>query len=163
MQGTVCNAGEAASVLGSGGSPGEGNGYPLQLFLSGKFHGQKSLAGYSLGVPRAGHDSATKPPPAAAQGEAGCAAPGEPESGVRALRAEHPRAVSPCHLPGSCLPVLWEKPRFPLGASSPSRPGAGMCPRRVVKAGHPLATSTQRLGTYPWDRKLLLTDISSSL
>ena len=28
--------------------PGEGNGNPLQYFLSGKFHGQGSLVGYSL-------------------------------------------------------------------------------------------------------------------
>ena len=27
--------------------PGERNGYPLQLFLPGEFHGQRSLAGYS--------------------------------------------------------------------------------------------------------------------
>ena len=28
-------------------SPGEGNGNPLQLFLPGEFHGQRSLADYS--------------------------------------------------------------------------------------------------------------------
>ena len=35
------------SILGSGRSPGGGNGNPLWSFLPGKFHGQKSLAGYS--------------------------------------------------------------------------------------------------------------------
>ena len=34
-------------IPGSGRSPGEGNGNPL-VFLPGKFHGQRSLAGYSL-------------------------------------------------------------------------------------------------------------------
>ena len=28
--------------------PGEENGYPIQLFLPRKFHGQRSLVGYSL-------------------------------------------------------------------------------------------------------------------
>ena len=31
-----------------GRSPGEGNGYLLQYFLPGEFHGQRSLADYSL-------------------------------------------------------------------------------------------------------------------
>ena len=35
------------SIPGLGRSPGEGNGYPLQYLFSGKFHGQKSLAGCS--------------------------------------------------------------------------------------------------------------------
>ena len=41
------NAGDAGSIPGSGRSPGEGNGYPLQVFLPGKSHGQKSLVDYS--------------------------------------------------------------------------------------------------------------------
>ena len=43
------NAGDAAdagSISGSGRSPGEGNGNPLQ-YSSGKSHGRKSLVGYS--------------------------------------------------------------------------------------------------------------------
>ena len=36
----------AGSTSGSGRSPGEGNGNPLQLFLPGEFHGQKNLMGY---------------------------------------------------------------------------------------------------------------------
>ena len=39
------NAGEARSIPGSGRSPGEGDGNPV--FLPGKFHGQRSLAGCS--------------------------------------------------------------------------------------------------------------------
>ena len=44
------NAGDirdVGSFPGSGGSPGGGHGNPLQLFLSGESHGQRSLAGYS--------------------------------------------------------------------------------------------------------------------
>ena len=39
------NAGNVGSVLGSGRSPGEGNGNPHQDSCLGKSHGQKSLAG----------------------------------------------------------------------------------------------------------------------
>ena len=46
------NAGDARDAgltPGSGRSPGEGNGNPLQYsFLPGEFHGQRSLVGYSL-------------------------------------------------------------------------------------------------------------------
>ena len=34
-------------ILGLGRSPGEGYGNPVQYFLPGKFHRQRSLAGYS--------------------------------------------------------------------------------------------------------------------
>ena len=40
------NVGDPGSIPGSGRSPGEGNGN-LPVFLSGEFHGQKSLAGYN--------------------------------------------------------------------------------------------------------------------
>jgi len=43
----VGDAGEAGLIPGSGRSPGEGNGNPLQYTLPGKSHGQRSLAGYS--------------------------------------------------------------------------------------------------------------------
>ena len=44
----ACNTGDLDSVPGSGRSPGEGNGYPLQYsFLPGEFHGQRNLAGYN--------------------------------------------------------------------------------------------------------------------
>ena len=42
-----CNAGDAASIPGSGRYPGEGNGYPQPEFLSGESHGQRRLVGYS--------------------------------------------------------------------------------------------------------------------
>ena len=44
----ACNAGDTGGlglIPGSQRSPGEGNGYPLQL--PGKSHGQRSLAGHS--------------------------------------------------------------------------------------------------------------------
>ena len=44
---SACNAGDLASIPELGRSLGEGNGNPLQLFLPGEFHGQRSLADYS--------------------------------------------------------------------------------------------------------------------
>ena len=44
---SACIAKDLGSIPGSGRSPGEGNGNPLQLFLPGESHGQRSLAGYS--------------------------------------------------------------------------------------------------------------------
>ena len=38
------NAGDLGSIPGSGRSPGEGNGNPVQVVLPGKSHGQRSLA-----------------------------------------------------------------------------------------------------------------------
>ena len=35
------------SIPGLGKFPGVGNGKPIPVFLPGKFHGQKSLVGYS--------------------------------------------------------------------------------------------------------------------
>ena len=43
----LANAGDASSIPRSRRSPGGGNGNPLQYTLLGKFHGQRSLAGYS--------------------------------------------------------------------------------------------------------------------
>ena len=40
-----CNAGDPGSIPGSGKSPGEENGNPLQY--PGESHGQRSLMGYS--------------------------------------------------------------------------------------------------------------------
>ena len=70
MQGAVCNAGDVASVLESGASPGEGNGYPLQYFCLENSMDREDWRATVLGITRAGHDSATTPPPAAAHGEA---------------------------------------------------------------------------------------------
>ena len=44
----ACNAGDQGLIPGSGRSPGEENGNPLQLFLPGESHGQRRLVGYSL-------------------------------------------------------------------------------------------------------------------
>ena len=46
---STCNAGDLGLIPGLGGSPGEGNGYPLRtpVFLSGEFHGRRSLVGHS--------------------------------------------------------------------------------------------------------------------
>ena len=41
------SAGDPDSIPGSGRSPGEGNGNPLQYSCLGKPHGQRSLVGYS--------------------------------------------------------------------------------------------------------------------
>ena len=41
------DARDPASIPGCGRFPGEGNGNPLPVFLPGKFHGERSLAGYS--------------------------------------------------------------------------------------------------------------------
>ena len=41
------DARDPASIPGCGRFPGEGNGNPLPVFLPGKFHGERSLVGYS--------------------------------------------------------------------------------------------------------------------
>jgi len=38
---------ESKSILGLGRSPGERSGNPTPIFLPGKSHGQRSLAGYN--------------------------------------------------------------------------------------------------------------------
>ena len=53
----ACNVGDIGSIPGSGRSPGEGNGEPLQYSC----HGQRSLAGYSpWGNQRIRQDLVTK-------------------------------------------------------------------------------------------------------
>ena len=44
---SICNARDLDSILGSGRSPGEGNGNPLQYSCRENPHGQRSLVGYS--------------------------------------------------------------------------------------------------------------------
>ena len=44
---SACNAGDLGSIPGSGRSPGEGNGNPLQYSCLEKSHGQTSLVDYS--------------------------------------------------------------------------------------------------------------------
>ena len=47
---SACNAGDLGLIPGLGKSPGKGNGLPTPVFLPGKFHGQRILAGYGHGV-----------------------------------------------------------------------------------------------------------------
>ena len=50
VKNSPANAGDIRDVgliPGLGRFPGEGNGNPLQVFFPGKFHGQRSLVGYS--------------------------------------------------------------------------------------------------------------------
>ena len=50
---STCNAGvtgDSGSIPGSGRTPGERQGKPLQYFLPGESHGLRSLEGYSLRV-----------------------------------------------------------------------------------------------------------------
>ena len=55
------SAGDTGSVPGPGRSPGGGISKPTPIFLPGKSHRQRSLAGYSpCSHKRAGHDLATK-------------------------------------------------------------------------------------------------------
>ena len=49
-----CDAGDPGSIPGSGGCPGGGNGNPV--FLPGRFHGQRSMAGSSPCDCRVEHD-----------------------------------------------------------------------------------------------------------
>ena len=58
---SVFNAGDTGSIPGSGRSPREEKWPPTLVFLPGKPHGQRTLAGYSpWGHKRVGHDLATK-------------------------------------------------------------------------------------------------------
>ena len=56
---SACNAGEPGSIPGLGRSSGEENCNPLQYFLPGESHGQRSLVDYSSWGCRVGHDWAT--------------------------------------------------------------------------------------------------------
>jgi len=44
----ACNAEDPGSIPGLRRSPGEGNWLPTPVFLPGKFHGQRSLAGHTV-------------------------------------------------------------------------------------------------------------------
>ena len=47
LKASVCNVGDAGSIPGWGRFPGEGKWQPTPVLLPGKFHGWKSLVGYS--------------------------------------------------------------------------------------------------------------------
>ena len=44
---SACNVGDPGLIPGFGRSPGDENGYPLQLFLPEESHGQRNLVGCS--------------------------------------------------------------------------------------------------------------------
>ena len=55
------NPGNVGSIPGSGRSPGGGEWQPNLVFLPGKSHGQRSLAGlWSIGSQRVGHGLVTE-------------------------------------------------------------------------------------------------------
>ena len=60
---SACNAGDLGSIPGSGKSPGEGNGNPLQYSCLENPVDRGAWQATVLGVARVGHDLATKPPP----------------------------------------------------------------------------------------------------
>ena len=65
---SACNAGDLGLIPGSGRSPGEGNGNPLQYSFLENPMDREALQATAHGVARAGHDLVTKPPPKLFQG-----------------------------------------------------------------------------------------------
>ena len=59
----VCNVGELGWIPGSGRSLGKGNGNPLQYSCLGNLMDREAWQATVHGVPRVGHNLATKPPP----------------------------------------------------------------------------------------------------
>ena len=60
---SVCNAGDPGLIPGSGRSPGEGNGNPLQYSCPENPMGRGAWKAMVSGVTRVRHDLVTKPPP----------------------------------------------------------------------------------------------------
>ena len=60
---SACNAGDPDSIPGSGRSPGEGNGNPLQYSWLENPTDREAWWATVHGVARVGHNLATKPPP----------------------------------------------------------------------------------------------------
>ena len=60
---SACNAGDLGSIPESGRFPGEGNGNPLQYSCLENPMDRGAQRAIVHGVPRVGHDLATKPPP----------------------------------------------------------------------------------------------------
>ena len=60
---SACNAGDRGSIPGSGRSPGEGNGNPLQYSCLENPMDRGAWQAIVHGVVRVKHDLATKPPP----------------------------------------------------------------------------------------------------
>ena len=53
---SACNAGDPGSIPGSGRSPGEGNGYPLQYSYLGNLTNRGAWQAISMGSQRVGHN-----------------------------------------------------------------------------------------------------------
>ena len=53
---SACSAGDPGLIPGSGRSSGEGNGYPLPIFLPREFHGQEPGGLQSVGPQRIDND-----------------------------------------------------------------------------------------------------------
>ena len=60
---SALDAGDAGSIPGTGRSPGEGNGNPLQYFWPENPMDRGAWQATVHGVARVGHDLVTKPPP----------------------------------------------------------------------------------------------------
>ena len=60
---SACNAGDPGLIPGSGGSPGAGNGNPLQYSCLENPVDRGALQATVNGVTRVGYNLATKPPP----------------------------------------------------------------------------------------------------
>ena len=60
---STCNAGDLGSIPGSGRSPGEGNGNPLQYYCLGMPMDRETWQATVHGVTGVRHNLATKPPP----------------------------------------------------------------------------------------------------
>ena len=60
---SACNVGDLRSIPGSGRSPGEGNGNPLQYSCLENPMDRGTWRAIVHGVSRVGHNLATKPPP----------------------------------------------------------------------------------------------------
>ena len=59
---STCNAGDPGLISGLGGSPGEGNGTPLQYSCLENPMDRGAWQATVYGVTRVGHDLGTKPP-----------------------------------------------------------------------------------------------------
>ena len=59
---STCNAGDLGSIPGSGRSPGDGNGNPIQYSCLENPMNRGAWQATVHGVARVGHDLATKPP-----------------------------------------------------------------------------------------------------
>ena len=53
---SACNAGDPGSIPGSGRSPGEGNGNPLQYSCLGNLMDEEPGGRHPIGLQRVGHD-----------------------------------------------------------------------------------------------------------